>query len=493
VTAAFESFDKAVKASGRTSTAAQLAFLGIFTTIGSGLDSLHKNGASVSQLNAYYQTSIARLQALHGLTPAQRADVQGLTRDYLAWANSVTGLSGNVVKASHSIRDDFLVTMSATHRLVPTAKADADRFADAVLKTGTNSRATKHDRDVLINDLVHSGLSADDARARVKAFQDKIDALHGKKVPIDATASGSGGISVTAPGLAARIFKLSHLAGGARIPGFGGGDVHPALLEGGETVVDKYTSRQLAPVFKAAGVPGYAAGGIAGMVPFTASSEGSVVGGWAGSSLQSMVNAMIAAYKKTLGFLGAGSGNYAADIQAVLGAMGLPLSLTGNWLSQIQTESGGNLRAVNLTDSNAQAGHPSVGLLQLIPGTFHAYAGPYVNTPPLVNFGGGTVSENAMAQIYAGIHYAAARYGGAAMASVIGHGHGYDQGGYLPTGLSLAYNGTGKPEPVGPAAGGTTYVINVHASPLASPADTGRAVVGAIQAFEKRSGKGWRS
>lgn len=454
VTAAFEAFDAAVKQGGRTSTAAQQAFLSIFTTIGSGLDTLQKNGASVSQVNDFYLTSISRLRALHGLTPQQKADVQGLTKDYQAWANSVTGLSGNVVKAAGDLRGSFLSAMALTHRLVPTAKQDADNFADAVLKTGTNSRATKHDRDVLIADLVHSGLSADDAKARVKAFQDNINALKGKTVPVDVTASGSGGIVVTAGQLASKIFKLSHLAAGARIPGFGGGDVHPALLEGGETVVDKHTSRQLAGVFKAAGVPGYAGGGIAGTVPFVAGQAAADIGGWAGSDVSSLVNSMIAAFKATTGFLGAGSGNYAADITTVLRAMGLPLSLVGNWMSQIQTESGGNLRAVNLTDSNAQAGHPSVGLLQLIPATFAAYAGPYRNTPPLVNYGGGPVSEDPMAQIYAAIHYAAARYGGAGMASVIGHGHGYDRGGYLPTGWSMAYNGTGRPEPVIPAGGG---------------------------------------
>ena len=154
-------------------------------------------------------------------------------------------------------------------------------------------------------------------------------------------------------------------------------------------------------------------------------------------------------------YLGAGSANYAADITTVLKSLGLPLSLVANWLTQIQTESGGNLAAVNRTDSNAAAGHPSVGLLQLIPSTFAAYAGPYRNTPPLVNEGGGPVSENAMAQIYAAIHYAAIAYDGAAMASVIGHGHGYDSGGWLPPGRSIAVNNTGQYERVTPPGRGT--------------------------------------
>ncbi len=98
----------------------------------------------------------------------------------------------------------------------------------------------------------------------------------------------------------------------------------------------------------------------------------------------------------------------------------------------------------------------SVGLLQLIPSTFAAYAGPYRNTPPLVNEGGGPVSENAMAQIYAAIHYAAIAYDGAAMASVIGHGHGYDSGGWLPPGRSIAVNNTGQYERVTPPGGNGT-------------------------------------
>jgi hypothetical protein len=69
---------------------------------------------------------------------------------------------------------------------------------------------------------------------------------------------------------------------------------------------------------------------------------------------------------------------------------------------------------------------------------------------------------------------------------------GFDNGGYLQPGLTLAYNGTGAPEPVGRTAG-STYNINVYPAPLAHPRDVGREVVAAIRAFEQGSGKGWRS
>ncbi|MGV1037512.1 MAG: transglycosylase SLT domain-containing protein [Candidatus Nanopelagicales bacterium] len=45
-------------------------------------------------------------------------------------------------------------------------------------------------------------------------------------------------------------------------------------------------------------------------------------------------------------------------------------------LAQIQQESGGNPKAANLWDSNAKAGHPSRGLLQVIAPTYRSYAKP---------------------------------------------------------------------------------------------------------------------
>jgi hypothetical protein len=53
----------------------------------------------------------------------------------------------------------------------------------------------------------------------------------------------------------------------------------------------------------------------------------------------------------------------------------------------------------------------------------------------------------------------------------------YDAGGYLPPGVSLAYNGTGRPEPVG---GGDTFVFN-FSGPVASQRAMDDMVVGAVK------------
>ncbi len=84
-------------------------------------------------------------------------------------------------------------------------------------------------------------------------------------------------------------------------------------------------------------------------------------------------------------------------------------------LYQMQTESGGNPKAINNWDINAKRGTPSKGLMQVIDPTFRAYAMPGYNTniyDPLSN-------------MLASIRYAMARYGSLAKAY---RGVGYEGG-----------------------------------------------------------------
>lgn len=99
-------------------------------------------------------------------------------------------------------------------------------------------------------------------------------------------------------------------------------------------------------------------------------------------------------------------------------------------LYQMQTESGGNPHAINLWDSNAKAGIPSKGLMQVIDPTFNAYARSGFNSniyDPLSN-------------ILASVRYAVSRYGSLTKAY---RGTGYANGGLI-TSEQLAWVGEGN-------------------------------------------------
>lgn len=477
--AAFNSLTTSVKNSGGESLQARQAFVSYMQQIGTSISTLQQNGASVSQVNAEYERNIKWLQGLHNLTPQQRADIQGLIRDYDTWATSTAGLNRQTLTAAQTIRDKFTADLKALHEDTPTVNADVNNFANSVLKTGTNSNATRQYRAQLISDLHDSGMTAQDATKLVDGYQKKIDALHGKTVPlgVDKTqaerdvntlqekvhhmtgtivpvtvnAAGSGGVSVSATGLAARVFKLSHLASGGVITTGTGptADDVPILVSKGETVVSAATSKKLAPVFAAHKVPGYAAGGLVDAPNWSASQAGDIIGSWAGSSVQSMLNAMISQYQAAAAKAAApAAGASGGIIAAMMKNMAAARGWTGaqwNALYAIEQREAG----FNMTARNPSSG--AYGLAQFINGPSE-YA----------QYGGSATT--AQGQITGMLNYIAQRYGNPANAWAHEVAYGwYDKGGMLKPGFTLAYNGTGRPEQVVPAGrGGGGGDVHVH-------------------------------
>ena len=183
---------------------------------------------------------------------------------------------------------------------------------------------------------------------------------------------------------------------------------------------------------------------------------------------------------------GAGSGNvafspgagvlqWANTVQQALGMEGQDSSLGGITLRRMNQESGGNPNAINLWDSNAKAGTPSKGLMQVIDPTFNANWDP--RTPHDI--------WNPLSNITASMKYALRQYG--SLSSAYGRAGGYadggavlgksvlkpillDTGGTLPPGRSIVDNQTGGWEHLTRTdmireGGSQSQVFNIHPSP----------------------------
>ncbi|HCU43190.1 MAG TPA: hypothetical protein DIC48_07135 [Leuconostoc pseudomesenteroides] len=110
--------------------------------------------------------------------------------------------------------------------------------------------------------------------------------------------------------------------------------------------------------------------------------------------------------------------SWSGDVKKALSKLGLSTSgsMVSKVLKQIQTESGGNAKAMGGNDGLADGN--ATGLMQVKPGTFSAYA-----------LSGHNDIMNGYDNILAGLNYAKHRYGDSL--SFLGQGHGYANGGLI--------------------------------------------------------------
>ena len=143
---------------------------------------------------------------------------------------------------------------------------------------------------------------------------------------------------------------------------------------------------------------------------------------------------------KLIGGGGSGVARWAGVVAQALSMLGLPQSLAPRYPTIMaaaiwrQTACHQQLEPSMLKDGNLGR-----GLLQTIGSTFAAYHVP------------GTSNNiyDPLANVAAAVNYAVHTYGTPARGGTsTGSGHGYDAGGWLPPGVTMAVNNTGSPEAV---------------------------------------------
>lgn len=242
------------------------------------------------------------------------------------------------------------------------------------------------------------------------------------------------------PAKLSKIGNLPGFAAGGVVPGYTPGrDSVLAMLSPGESVLRPEVTRALGEgtvhalnqaamsgqiqAFAKGGVVGSWADAVPGMFSETAgpilkklvTQFGKTATTWprkigqagvkkSGPAIEEILAGKDKKFLESMASLGGGAGGaerWSPLVLQVLKQLGLSSKYLSLVLHRINVESGGNPNAINLWDSNAKAGHPSQGLMQTIPGTFNAYAGPYKKLG----------ITNPLASIYAGLNYATHRYG----------------------------------------------------------------------------------
>jgi SLT domain-containing protein len=320
-------------------------------------------------------------------TAKGRANRQALDQVATAALNYLSAQSDNV-KASPRFAG---MLNDQRNRLITAAqkfglgKEAAKRYADQILHVPT-TLATKVDTPGLAK-----------AKQDIKNLGVQIQALKSKNLEVVIDSRGN-----------ALLHDPSRGHGGMKTGGYVSGpgtatsDSIHAMLSDGEFVVNAKATKLFAPLLEK--INGFAAGGrVARSIHVNTK-----------ANMPSTLAADIIRQLDPMSILGMGGGNFGGSpgsaggasrwsglVLQVLRMLGQSAGWLGTVLSRMNRESGGNPNAINLWDSNAKAGYPSQGLMQTIPGTFNAYAGPFR----------GRGIRDPLANIYAGLNYAIHRYG----------------------------------------------------------------------------------
>jgi SLT domain-containing protein len=427
---------------------------------------LEQNGAQAPQTQQAQQALQGAMEKL-GFT---QTEAQQTTNELSSAYNLNTNEAGTNAQATN-------VSKTAYYNFGSTLSGPA-------LKAVETIRAHTSDLTQLLNQGLTpaigsaGGKAGSTANGPMKDLQQMTQSIHGwtqqleivmgkwpqsEHTNVNVTGTGGASLKSTIPGVPGGSVSLSNfglgLAAGGVIPGYAPGrDLIPAMLSPGEGILTPDAVKSIggaASVYKL-NAQHFASGGIA--LPNVSKTTQDILGlGATGitdafkQELTVAMGQMQSGYNKyaQTAFSGV-SGNVTGWLTAALKADGAPMS----WLPALawltQQESSGNPAAV---DPILVDGEHATGLLQTLPSTFAFYENS--NVP------GGIL--NPIANAAAAIRYIEAAYGSPLrIPGMFVHDAGYDSGGWLMPGLTLAHNNTGQPERVVGPGDGDGGVNHVH-------------------------------
>lgn len=244
----------------------------------------------------------------------------GNTHDALKTVRNVTNqateqealLTGAMQNQGRYISDTLLNKLTQAELKYGKVGSAVDAYGTAIARFGVHSIQAKNAEDKMNTSIITTMHNAGAGKDAIAAMIAKLDHIPLKKA-ITITEQGLGKFTIkdiNKDRIAKGIFPVGGLSTGGKIPGFGGGDKFPALLEGGEAVVPKHLTSAVAPFLAANGVPGFSNGVILSGDKGVLSGDSAMKfdSKFTGTFTKAMERAMSAAMKKSMRNSSFGSG-----------------------------------------------------------------------------------------------------------------------------------------------------------------------------------------
>lgn len=451
------------------------------------IDALQQQSVSTADLTTVIATQAGQLLTYAGNSDTAKAAIIAMINNALGPGtvsmqnlNQWVGQNTTTMAGFKSIVDKAEISAGALANVLSTQlnqqfqnellrASGADQaikiYTDDLVHNQQTTAAGVNDRNRLITDLENAGFSASKATNFVDGLSRSIGKLPGNvNTNINVSGSGSGGVQIVTSGAAASgaggIRFVNFASGGILTGGRPGMDSIPIMGMPGEVMIPVDKVAMMAPALKAAGIPGFAQGGIIGLEngiggidPYSAQHEDSGAADAMATGIKAAMDAAKAAVDAAAAAsasASAGPGGGSPVQNQALARQMMPSWSSGlewgMWQALWNQESGWNQYAYNASSG-------ATGIPQAL---------PYTKMPQAAWLPSQGGQANPHAQIGWGIGYIQGRYGDPITAEQHELAYNwYDNGGWMPPGRSIAMNGTGHSEWVPPPNGGFPTQLEV--------------------------------